>query len=299
MELYQLKTFVAVAKEGHLTRAANLLHTSQPAVSAHIKALEGELDVKLFERTPKGMVLTSAGTKLQQQAQIILENVNEIKIEAAKAKKAVKGKVQMGLNIDPAFLKLDGLLSYASKKYPGLEFHLIQNMSWEAIQDVQSGSLDCAFVYGPFADGPNEAVDGFLLESFEVVLAAPAKWKKKLKDAEWKDIGELPWIMTPDICRFYRIAKEVFDKEKINPLSVAVADEEITIQRLVLSGAGVTLMIKQEALPLVEEKKLVIWDHTVAELPFYFVYPVKQEQNPKIKAVIETVKAVWKKDQKR
>ena len=61
MELYQLRTFAAVAEEAHLTRAAERLHLSQPAVSGHIKALEQELDVRLFERTATGMVLTESG----------------------------------------------------------------------------------------------------------------------------------------------------------------------------------------------------------------------------------------------
>ncbi len=54
MELYQLKTFATVAEEGHLTRAAERLHLSQPAVSGHIKALERTLDVRLFERVGHG-----------------------------------------------------------------------------------------------------------------------------------------------------------------------------------------------------------------------------------------------------
>jgi DNA-binding transcriptional LysR family regulator len=58
MEFYQLRSFVAVAEAGHLTRAAEKLHVSQPAVSAQIKALEDELELALFERTSSGMVLT-------------------------------------------------------------------------------------------------------------------------------------------------------------------------------------------------------------------------------------------------
>lgn len=57
MELYQLKTFLIIARTGNLTRAATELHASQPTVSGQLKALEEELNVVLFERTPRGMVL--------------------------------------------------------------------------------------------------------------------------------------------------------------------------------------------------------------------------------------------------
>lgn len=290
MELYQLKTFVAVAKEGHLTRAAQTLNTSQPAVSSHIKALEGELHLILFDRTPKGMALTAAGENLLDRAQKILDSINDIKLQAAKEKSQPQGEIQMGLNIDPGYLKFDKLLSHSLKKYPGLEYHLVQNMSWEALQNVASGKLDCAFVYG-LPD--NVKLDGFLITSFDVVVAVPFEWREKIEQADWQQIGELPWIMTPEICSFNAIAKQAFEKEKINPLTIAVADEEITIQRLVLAGAGVTLMIKMEAQPLVEDKKLAVWHKDVGKLPLYFVYLRKKEQPPVMKAVIESIKTVW------
>jgi DNA-binding transcriptional LysR family regulator len=64
MEIYQLRTFVAVAQQGHLTQAAEILHLSQPAVTAQIKALEEELGLALFERTAGGVLLTKAGAML-------------------------------------------------------------------------------------------------------------------------------------------------------------------------------------------------------------------------------------------
>ena len=67
MELYQLRTFAAVAELGHLTRAAEQLHISQPAVSAQVRALEEELGVVLFERSSSGMQLTPAGRQLLQE----------------------------------------------------------------------------------------------------------------------------------------------------------------------------------------------------------------------------------------
>jgi DNA-binding transcriptional LysR family regulator len=68
VEIYQLKTFVAVAAEGNLTRAAERVFTSPPVVSAQLKALEDELGVRLFDRTPRGMVLTTAGQRLLAEA---------------------------------------------------------------------------------------------------------------------------------------------------------------------------------------------------------------------------------------
>ena len=59
MEIYQLRTLLAVAREGSITRAFERLFLSQPAISAHIKAMEDELGIALFERTPRGMSLTA------------------------------------------------------------------------------------------------------------------------------------------------------------------------------------------------------------------------------------------------
>ena len=84
MELYQLRTFAAVAQAGHLTRAAEKLFISQPAVSAHIKALEEELGVVLFTRGARGMSLTGQGQALLAHAEAVLAQAGELE-RAARA----------------------------------------------------------------------------------------------------------------------------------------------------------------------------------------------------------------------
>ena len=76
MELYQLKTFAAVADTGNLSRAAEMLHTSQPAITAQIKALEAEFGVTLFERTGAGLHMTEAGQKTFTE--ILAESLREV-----------------------------------------------------------------------------------------------------------------------------------------------------------------------------------------------------------------------------
>ena len=80
MEIAPLKSFLAIAREGHLTRAARALHLSQPAVSAQLASLEDDLGTALFHRTPKGMELTEAGELFRgyaEQALLFLDDGRE------------------------------------------------------------------------------------------------------------------------------------------------------------------------------------------------------------------------------
>ncbi len=85
MSLVQLESFVAVAEEQHVGRAARRLHVSQPPLSRRIQALEDDLGVQLFDRTPRGMRLLPPGEELLGHARRILADVE-------RARQAVSGK---------------------------------------------------------------------------------------------------------------------------------------------------------------------------------------------------------------
>jgi DNA-binding transcriptional LysR family regulator len=91
MELYQLRTFAAVAERGSLTHAAEQLHLSQPAASAQIKLLEDEFGVALFERRSSGLTLTGAGAALLPQIQRLLADANQVVTHAKSLSGQVKG----------------------------------------------------------------------------------------------------------------------------------------------------------------------------------------------------------------
>jgi molybdate transport repressor ModE-like protein len=82
VDLYHLKTFVAVAREGSITRAAEVVHLSQPAVSAHVKEVEDALGLTLFERTSRGMSLTADGRRLLAKAEHALAAHQDLLEEA-------------------------------------------------------------------------------------------------------------------------------------------------------------------------------------------------------------------------
>ena len=148
MELYQLRGFVAVAELEHLTRAAERLHLSQPALSAQIKALEDELGVQLFERNPAGMTLTAAGKHLLPDAARVLEDAAALHGRARAIQGEVAGHVRVGTLADPEFIRLADFLAMATERFPLIEIELHHEVSGAAFEKVRDGELDASFYYG-------------------------------------------------------------------------------------------------------------------------------------------------------
>lgn len=135
-----------------MTKAAERLHASQPAVSAHIKALESELGVTLFLRTPKGMVLTREGVELKERAATILDGVEDLRAVADKIKGGVHGDVRLGVNTDPQLLRLTAVYAELDRYCSGLSLNVLETMSWDAANELLSGNVDLAFTYTKPAD---------------------------------------------------------------------------------------------------------------------------------------------------
>jgi DNA-binding transcriptional LysR family regulator len=290
MELYQLKTFVTVAEEGHLTRASERLHTSQPAVSAHIKSLEEELGVPLFIRTPKGMILTREGTVLRDKAQAALVSIDALKQEASVMKEKVVGTARIGLHIDPRFLKLDLFLSYMRRHYTELDFHLLQQWSWQQPEAFKKGLLDGGFIYG---DPEMPELEAIALRKFNVMVVGPTQWKDELAAAGWPEIARMPWIWTPSNCNFNKIGMKAFESRGLSPNKVTVADQEPLISTLVTAGLGLSIMMEEEARDAVAHGRAAIWNGILGSIDLNFVCLKSRSADPMVKAITEAIRRVW------
>lgn len=290
MELYQLRTFITVAEEGHLTRASERLHTSQPAVSAHIKSLEEELGLSLFIRTPKGMTLTREGNALRDKANAALSTIADLHREASIMKEKVVGTARIGFHIDPRYLKLDLFMSHMRQHYPELDFHLLQYWSYQQPEAFKKNLLDGAYAY----DDPGlPELEAVTLKRVNVVVVGPAQWKEQIDGADWKEIAQMPWIWTPPNCNFNRIASQAFNSRNLTPNKVSTADQEPMVNTLVSSGLGMALMIEDEAQDAVAEGRVTIWDQKIESIDLSFVYPRNRSSDPMVKAVVEAICKVW------
>lgn len=290
MELYQLRSFAAVAEIGHLTRAAERLHVSQPALSAQIRALEDELGVALFERATSGMTLTAAGRQLLPAAREIVDRAIALRGLAQSLRGQVTGRVRVGTVADPALLHLGALLAAAVERHPLLEIELHHEVSGAAFQGVRDGDLDASFYFGPLA---HASVASIALRPVVYRVAGPAAWADRLKDADVAHAAALPWVMTPPISTHCALATQFFAQRGLSPATVVEADNEAVIRSLVVAGVGLSLIREDAALEAEAAGEIVLWPGAHIETTLQFIWPRARAAEPAIAALIGLVERVW------
>jgi len=290
MDFNRLRSFAAVAEAGHLTRAAEKLHISQPALSAQIKALEDELDLALFERTSTGMTLTAAGKRLLAEADKILAASQTFEAEARALKGGISGKARVGTLSDPAFIRLGEFMAAALERYPLLEIDFQHEITGVAMQRVRDGSLEASFYYGHM---PYPQLADVALRELAYRIAAPAAWRDRIQHAGWPQIGELPWIMPPPVSTHHQFAAAMFREHGIEPAKLIGADDEAVVSSLVVSGVGVALMREDIALTKAQAGEVCLWQDTRIDTTLRFIYLRSREHDPIVRALLDVVKASW------
>ncbi|MBK8972028.1 MAG: LysR family transcriptional regulator [Hahellaceae bacterium] len=290
MDLTQLKTFVAVAEEQHLTRAAERLFTSQPAVSAQLKALEDTLGLPLFERTPKGMRLTPAGERLLPQALAILDSAKQLVNQARALQGTLMGELNIGINSDFSFLRLDQLLRDSREAYPQLQLSFMSSMSADILQDLRRGKLDAGFFFGPcnFADLSVEA-----LSEIEMALIAPASWAEQIRSADLSRLCRMPWVYSTRRCPFFVISERLFAGMSEQPEKVVFVDNEEAIRTLVKAESGIALMRGDDADRAVAEGWGVRWPGKVPDISLSVATQANRRQEQNIQAFLRLLRDCW------
>ena len=147
MDLRQLRSLVYIADCGSLSRAAEILRTSQPSLSQQIKHLEAELGVELLHRHARGVTLTELGHAFCAHARTIMKDVERAKEEITARADSPSGKVSVGLPTSACRGIASHLIRIVSDKYPNISLHILEGMTGTLDEWVQLGRLDVALLY--------------------------------------------------------------------------------------------------------------------------------------------------------
>lgn len=306
-DLHTLRAFVAVAREGNVSRAAARLHLSQPAVSLQLKSLAEHTGLQLFSRTPHGLLLTADGAALLPQAEKALQVLADFNQAAQRLHSTVRGRLRIGTVLDPEFTRLGAFLKELLVSAPQIETELRQGMSGNVLAQVAQGTLDVGFYLGqtgefesnrpPALAGTAPAAMVFntrVLSHFTYRVLAPAGWGEQVLGRDWKALAALPWVATPAASAHHRLLASVFEPLGVAPRRVALVDQEASMLDLVRSGVGLSLVRDSIAMREAQARGLVVADRVSLDCDLSFVCLQARAQDPVVASAWAALERVWR-----
>ncbi len=173
MELRHLRYFIAVAEEGHITRAAEKLGMQQPPLSQRIKSIERELDVQLFHRKARGVELTDAGRVFLDKARAMLAQYEHTFEATRRTARGEQGRLCVGVTpTGPFHPFVPRVIRAFREAFPLVSLTLEECLSPELLKRLRNEQMDAAFLRTPMAE-PEDLVINSLLEE-PMVVALPS-----------------------------------------------------------------------------------------------------------------------------
>ena len=224
MELRVLRYFLAVAREGSFTKASNVLHVTQPALSKQIMDLEGELDCKLFVRGSHSVRLTEDGFLLKRRAEEILEIEERTISEFTRIRSDVSGEIYIGAGETNGIKAVAEVAKQLREKYPAITFDFHSGNAEDIMERLDKGLLDFGLIIQPADISkygsvilPNKDTWGIIMNreselaskkaiKREDLRGKPLIISKQISRRESARGGLLKWL-GPDIGRYNIVAR--------------------------------------------------------------------------------------------
>lgn len=238
MELTPLRSFVAVAREGHLTRAAQRLGLTQPAVSGQLARLEEELGTALFHRTPKGMELTAAGHTFLEHVERALVDLDDGVSAVAALQGVQRGSLAIGGGATATTYLLPPLLSAFHERYPGIQLYVREAGSRAVIEAVQAGELDLGVITVPEEPLPARLVVRPWVDD-ELVLIVPPGHPLEGRDRfRWSELAAQPLVLFEAGSAVRRRIDRAMERAGVVPEIVMELRSLESIQQMVAQRIG-------------------------------------------------------------
>jgi DNA-binding transcriptional LysR family regulator len=300
-----LRCFITVAREGTVSRAATLLHLTQPAVSLQLKGLEESTGLQLFNRTPGGFTLTEAGAALLPLAHRAVSASADFRTAADSLRESQRARLRVGTILDPESIRLGPFvrsLAISSKK---TEVFLRYGLSDDVLAQIGRGELDVGYYIDAtptecLASGmlPERTIDDgkfqlTALMRYDYRVIAPREWSDKVLGKGWADLADLPWIATPHASAHRRLLDDVFRPMGLSPKRVAFADHEDVMIEFVEAGNCLSLARDCVLDRITRKRNFVIADKVALTCDLSFACLTSRRREPIISQAFSAMQAVW------
>lgn len=235
----QVEGFLEIARQRNLSRAAEQLHLTQPALTARLRALEEELGSPLFERSRRGMRLTEAGRAFLPFAERAVESLQAGRSVVAEHVRGLTGQLTIGTAPAVGAYVLPGLLARFVQAFPGVRLVVRTGHSEDIVEAVASGELDIGLVRELHHPGVTVRL---LYEDELVLVAPPAHELARSGHVDVDRLVEATLILFDRTSSYYELTHALFRAAGVNPRGTIELDNIEAAKQMVRHGLGVALL---------------------------------------------------------
>ena len=292
MELHQIRAFVTVARVGNVTKAAEVLCVTQPAVTAQIKGLEASLGVALFDRSGGRMALTRAGEQLLASATAVMSAASDLKGAATGMRGELRGRMEVGMPAETSDFLRAGVLSNAIRQQlPLVELHTRTKPVGQLLDQVRGGALTGAFVIGA---SPPRDLHWTALRSITYRVAYPKRWLPEMQRGGWGVLAALPWASGEVESHAHQLLRGLFERQGLEANVVMRSEDTATLETHVRAGSACALLREEVAVPGVERNEWCVWGHARMDAQLFFGSAPDRSGDPLVIALASAVQTVWR-----
>lgn len=194
MEIRVLRYFLTVVREESITKAADVLHITQPTLSRQLSQMEDDIGVKLFHRGTRKITLTNEGMLLRRRAEEILQLVDNTEKELVEQEEQIEGKITIGCGELASVQVLAELIDAFIKKHPGVSYDIFTATADLVKEQMDKGLVDIGLLLEPVDIEKYEFIRLDTKEKWVVLMRPDDKLAKK-KSVSAEDLSELPMIL--------------------------------------------------------------------------------------------------------
>jgi LysR family transcriptional regulator for metE and metH len=272
LEIRHLKLVAAVAETGSVTRAGNLLHLTQSALSHQLRDAEEQLGVLLFERKNAKMTLTSAGDRLLQTARTVLGELDRAESDIHKSGDIAKGLIRLSTQCHTAYHWFPSRLILFQRKFPGVEVQLVLEATNNPFEALLDGKLDLALVCDRIR---NRKIRYTPLFEDDVLIVVPPKHRLASKNfAAPEDFASENILLYPPKSDSTLLMK-ILEPAGIQPRKIQEVLVTEVILEMVIGGLGIAALPRWAVGPQLASGALIgvplqppgyKWEWSVAQL---------------------------------
>jgi DNA-binding transcriptional LysR family regulator len=248
----QLNAFRAIAENGSISKAAQILHVSQPSVSKHLKNLEGICEAKLFERRTSPIELTDAGRILWRHAQTIHSQLNELKKELnIHSKESDSGPLRIAGSFAVSALLLPSVVAIFKRKYRNMPISLRSCTSKAAMVMVLNSKVEIALI----TESPthvNLRSEPFREEKL-VLFASPNHALTKKEKLDLSDLNGTTLVAPAKSRTADKFLKDLVHEGFRIDISMHCGTQD-SVKTIVKKGIGVGILFKDFVMPEIRQK---------------------------------------------